>query len=340
MKLSRFYIDKGYQTLLSKEIKHIPADLYFASSVFTLEKTHKKVAQLKAIYGDQILIAGTGVNLTTTLDDEVDSCFPDYTLYAHTRYALGFLTRGCNKRCAFCVVPRKEGKIKPNYAIFDDFVPKGQQNIMLLDNNLLVVPNVNNFLEDMVKRQFNINFSQTLDIQYLTDEIYPALKKVSSMNSRFTRKMIYFSCNTVKQAKWFIQKSDMLKGFGKGQVTVVMMFGFNTSLSQDFDLLTIMKKLGVTVFLQKYHAIDGVPARIPENYFDMDLNEVAAFIFGTNGQNNEKFFRYISQLYFNKHGRYYLPILKAIYRYNNKQRLQYYLNQPELLSEEMYRCYC
>jgi len=339
MKFSRFYKDRGYRVLLTKEIKRLPAYRYFASAVFNTEHSVKKVARLKKMYGDNITLGGTGVNLTKNLDAEVESCFPDYTLYAHTQYALGFLTRGCNKRCSFCVVPKKEGRLKPDYACFDDFVPQGQRNIMLLDNNLLAAPNVHDLLDEMIRRQFNINFSQTLDIQYLTDEIYPALKKVHSMNSRFTRKMIYFSCNTVKQAQWFIHKSDMLKGFGREQVTALIMFGFNTRLSQDFSLLKIMKRLGVTVFLQQYRAIEGVPARIPENYFDMDLDEVAAFTFRTNGRNNEKFFRFVNQLYFNRYGRYYLPLLQAIYRYNNKQKLQTYLKHPELLSVEMYTEY-
>ena len=279
------------------------------------------------------------MDLKTTLNDEVEQCFPDYNLYGHTQYALGFLTRGCNKRCPFCLVPKKEGRLRPNYSTFDDFVPKSQQNVMLLDNNLLVAPNVNDLLEEMAKRRINVNFSQTLDIQYLTDEIYKKLRMVNSVNSRFTREMIYFSCNTVKQAEWFIRKSDMLRGFGKGRVTAVIMFGFNTRLSQDFSILTIMKKLGVIAFVQEYLPIFGVPARIPEDYFDMDLDEVAEFRFRSNGQNGEKFFRYVSNLYFKRYGRYYLPILKAIYRYNNKPRLQYYLDRPDLLSVEMYRRY-
>ena len=151
--------------------------------------------------------------------------------------------------------------------------------------------------------------------------------------------MIYFGCNTVKQAKWFVQKADKLRAFGKEQVTAVIMFGFNTRLSEDFTILKIMKKLGVVPFVQEYQPISGVPARIPEDYFDMDLDEVAEFRIRNNGQNGEKFLRYVNKLYYKRYGRYYLPILKAIYRYNNKPGLQYYLDRPDLLSSEMYKRY-
>lgn len=339
MKLSSFYKTKKYKVFLSKKIQRIIADFYFASAVFNFDKSLDKVERLNAIYGDKIKLGGAGIDLTTNLSDETDRHFPDYDLYAHTKYAMGFLTRGCNKRCAFCVVPRKEGQLQSHYSTFDDFVPKGQRNVMLLDNNLLAAPNAPDLLEEMARRQLRVNFSQTLDIQYLTDEIYRKLKKVDSVNSRFTRKMIYFSCNTVKQAEHFCRQSENLSGFGKGQVTAVIMYGFNTRLSQDFTILKTMRKLGILPFVQEYQPISGTPARIPEDYFDIDLDEVAEFRFRSNGQNGEKFLRFVSELYFNMYGRYYLPLLKAIYRYNNKQRLRYYLDRPQLVSVEMYKRY-
>jgi len=339
MKLSSFYKLRKCEVVLSQKCQSIPADVYFASAVFNHYKSNAKIQRLKEIYGDRISFGGTGVDLTTSLSDEMDDCFPDYCLYGHTKYALGFLTRGCNNRCTFCVVPKKEGRLRPNYSTFDDFMPKGQQNVMLLDNNLLAAPNVHNLLEEIARRKLRVNFSQTLDIQFLTDEIYQRLKKVDSVNSRFSRKMIYFSCNTVKQAEWFCQQSDKLRGFGKGQVTAVIMYGFNTRLSQDYTIINMTRKVGVLPFVQQYQPILNKPARIPEDYFDMDLDEVAQFRFRTNGQNGEKFLRYVNQLYFKTYGRYYLPLLKSIYRYNNKQRLRYYLKRPDLLSVEMYKRY-
>ena len=339
MKLSSYYKSRGYHTFLSKKIQPISAELYFASVIFNSRNSVNRINKLTKLYGEKIVIGGTGVDIKAKLPFEVEYCFPDYSLYCHTRYALGFLTRGCNKRCAFCVVPKKEGYLQSDYATFDDFVPKGQQNVMLLDNNLLAAPNAIDILEEIVKRKFNVNFSQTLDIQYLTDEIYKKLIRINYVNSRFSRKMIYFSCNTLKQAEMFNEQSDKLKSFGKECVTVVIMYGFNTRLSEDFHILKTMKKLGLVPFVQEYKPISGVPARIPDDYFDINLNEVAEFRFRTNGQNGEKFLRYINKMYFNKYGRYYLPILKAIYRYNNKSRLQYYLNRPELLTEKMYKKY-
>jgi hypothetical protein len=176
MKLSSYYKSRGCHVALSRKPELISADLHFASVVFYSDKSMAKIQRLNELYGREIVIGGTGADLETSLANEVDRCFPDYTLYAHTHHAIGFLTRGCNKRCDFCVVPTKEGRLQTNYSNFDDFVPKGQQNVMLLDNNLLASPTASDLLTEAVKRQFKINFSQTLDIQYLNEELYDATR--------------------------------------------------------------------------------------------------------------------------------------------------------------------
>src|SRR2546429_980374 len=66
----------------------------------------------------------------------------------------------------------------------------------------------------MTERQYAINFSQTLDISYLTPRVYELLLRVDYQNARFTRKRIYFSCNHPGTNRQFMDRKDMLKGFG------------------------------------------------------------------------------------------------------------------------------
>ena len=63
----------------------------------------------------KIIKGGTGYDLTATLPDEIDLLQPDYSIYPQIdkKTAYGFLTRGCPNRCKWCVVPKKEGKVKP-----------------------------------------------------------------------------------------------------------------------------------------------------------------------------------------------------------------------------------
>jgi hypothetical protein len=339
LKLSTYYKERGFEVRLARQPSCLKADKYLASAVFHTELTRRKIDALRVIYGADVEIGGSGVDLSKRLQPEAETCFPDYSLYEHQHYAVGFLTRGCPKRCAFCVVPAKEGPVKMKSAPFSDFVPTGQRNVMLLDDNLLSFPEVESLLVETARKHYAVNFSQTLDIAYLTPKIYDLLLKVNYQNARFTRKRIYFSCNHPGTCRQFADRRDMLMGFGIDAVCVVSMYGFDTSLSQDYQRWMMLRRLRLVPFFQEYWPIPGVPARLPSNFFDMDLNEVIRLTFRSNGQNWEKYLRWLNRLYFQTFGKYYLPLLKVIYRYNHAERIRSYLQQPELLTTQLYRSY-
>ena len=338
MKLSAYHKRQGDQTVLSKDLRWVPGDRYYASTVFHNGKSLAKVDLLQRRHGSSIEIGGSGLSLSLRLPPEVEECFPDYSLYGHSSYAIGFLTRGCPKRCRFCLVPTKEGRLR-TAATFDEFVPPGQRHVMLLDDNLLASPNADELLEQIIRRRYAVNFSQTLDITYLDRHKYELLQRVDSRNARFTKRMVYFSCNGVAGAGQFIARKDMLLGFGKDSVSVVSMYGFDTRLSEDYQVLRMIQRLRLIPFLQEYQPIPGVPSRVPADFFDCDLDSVIRMTFRSNGQNWEKYLRWLNRLYFSRFGRYYLPLLRTIYRYNHREGIQRYLSHPELLTEDLYHRY-
>ena len=339
MKLSAYYKTRGWEVVLARKPARIEADTYFASTVFFRASSRKRIDALQALYGDRIEIGGSGVDLGKRLPAEAESCFPDYGLYGHSSYALGFLTRGCHRRCAFCVVPQKEGAVKRAAGSFDDFVPFGQKNVMLLDDNLLSFNGVEALLTEMAERRLAVNFSQTLDISCLTETIYQRLLKVDYRNARFNRKRIYFSCNYPGTISHFMARRAMLKGFGHDAVSVVCIYGFDTRLSEDYARWMMLRRLRLIPFFQEYWPISGVRARVPGDFFDMDLNEMIRLTFRSNGKNWEKYLRWLNRLYYQTFGRYYLPLVEIIYRYNDKHRIQRYLRKPACLTRDLYRSF-
>jgi hypothetical protein len=337
MKLSSYYKTKGYTPVLCKDTPPPRATRHYASCVFHHPRANRALASLRSRLGDDLVSGGSGVNLKQKLPSEVDRCFPDYSLYRWNRYALGFLSRGCNSCCGFCLVPEKEGQLREDYATFDDFVPAGQRNVMLLDANLLATRNACGFLEEMVRRKYLVNFSQTLDIRYLTGDIVALLEQIRSVNSRFSKPMYYFSCNSLAQASLFREKHDWLRKLGRGKITVIVMFGFDKTLAEEYAILSALKKLQLIPFLQEYMPLPGRPPRRPANYFDIDIDRIAEIRFRTNGRNNEKFLSFVNQRYFETFGQYYLPLLEARYRYNNKPAINRYLRYPALVSRRKSR---
>jgi hypothetical protein len=61
--------------------------------------------------------------------------------------------------------------------------------------------------------------------------------------------------------------------------------------------------------------------------------------FRSNGQNWEKYLRWLNRLYFRTFGGYYRPLIEIIYRYNNKHCIGRYLGNPDWLTRELYRSY-
>ena len=214
-----------------------------------------------------------------------------------------------------------------------------QRNVMLLDDNLLAFPEVESLVEEMIVRRYAINFSQTLDIALLTEKLNDLLLQVDARNARFTRRRIYFSLNYPGQIKHFEARKQMLRQYGQDGVSVVAICGFDTSLSQDYQRWLLLRHLQLVPFFQEYWPIPDVQPRLPDPYFDMDLDEVIRLTFRSNGQNWEKYLRWLNRLYFQTFGRYYLPLVRIIYRYNNRERIKRYLARPSVLTSELYRSY-
>ena len=120
----------------------------------------------------QIVRGGTGYNLRTTLPDEIEHIYPDYSIYPDFTKdtAYGFLTRGCPRACGFCIVSEKEGRRSVKVADLDEFW-EGQQHIKLLDPNLLACKDHLDLLDQLAKSEAWVDFTQGLDIRLLIRKI-------------------------------------------------------------------------------------------------------------------------------------------------------------------------
>lgn len=143
-------------------------DIVYCSVIFTGTKDY--------IHGDDIIYGGTGHDLTTVLDSEVEQCELDYSLYPDNDTSYGFISRGCSRKCYFCVVPQKEGKTKEVSSI-DDIVK--HPRVKFMDNNFLSLPNHIELLEELIDKNIKCQFNQGLDFRLLTEENSNLLSKLN-----------------------------------------------------------------------------------------------------------------------------------------------------------------
>lgn len=85
---------------------------------------------------DDAIRGGTGWadwETLPVLPDDAEHTYPAYDLF-NCGYAMGYLTRGCIRKCPFCFVPKKEGVVHHHAHLSEWW--HGQSHIRLLDPNI------------------------------------------------------------------------------------------------------------------------------------------------------------------------------------------------------------
>jgi len=239
MKISAWHKKQGDQVEWYR-----PLWLYnrvYASKIFTDTNDY--------LYTPSVLIkGGSGYDMPTALPDEMEHCFPDYSLYPFIDYAIGFTTRGCPRQCSFCIVPQKEGKLRVVGDIGTFWC--GQNKIILLDNNLTAAPmeHFKEVMEQLRKTGVRIDFSQGLDLRLLSDEHCEALKDVRLW------KRLRFAWDQMKDELVIRKGLKLLKKYyHPDRITVYVLVGFDTTMEENMYRVEVLRSFGVNPFVMRYH---------------------------------------------------------------------------------------
>ena len=145
-------------------------DRVYSSKVFTFTPENPYLPQ-------DTIKGGTGYGIMDELPPEVDAMFPDYTIYPECDHAIGFLTRGCIRKCPWCVVPRKEGAIRP-YRTWREIKRSDSRDIVFMDNNVLACPHGIEQIRDMAGQDVRVDFNQGLDARLIDDDVAGLLARI------------------------------------------------------------------------------------------------------------------------------------------------------------------
>ncbi len=172
VKLDRYYSTQGAEVTWDNDLVLPHADKIFVSCLF---RKNKPLAESYRMYGAEI--GGTGYNNTTVLPKEIYDIKP--------RINLDFATRGCIRKCPFCFVPEKEGKIVAERDLYDIW-DGHSKDVVLMDNNILALPDHFKLIcKQLLKEGIRVDFNQGLDIRLVNDEIAQLLRKIKKTDLRF-----------------------------------------------------------------------------------------------------------------------------------------------------------
>lgn len=188
MKISSFHKRAGDDVKLLTNYNTDGFDKVYLSKVFTDTEVPGEILEdPKVSYG------GTGFfyDKAPPLPNEIEHEFPDYHLYDewvatkikegykpdefkyYTDYSIGFLTRGCFRKCDFCVNKRYD-RCVPHSPLSEFFDPE-RKKICFLDDNFFACPGWKDLIQPVLQTGKRFQFKQGLDERLLTED------KVKSM---------------------------------------------------------------------------------------------------------------------------------------------------------------
>ena len=219
-------------------------DRVYMSKVFTFTPDVDTV-----IDAGEVIRGGTGYKDYGSLPEEIENTEPDYSIYPAVNYAVGFLTRGCCRRCPWCIVPVKEGQIRPA-AVWEEVKRPDSNRIIFMDNNVLASPHGLQQIKAMEGQKVWVDFNQGLDARLVTLETAALLARLRWI--RFVR----LSCDTTEMLPVIEQAVAYMKeaGIAKSRFWAYLLV---QDVEDAKDRAVALKRMGVEPFAQPYRDYDG-----------------------------------------------------------------------------------
>ena len=227
-------------------------DMIYASKIFSY-------SEMPALPMDKTMIGGTGIDFYNRLPHEIEATPLSYSLYPDCTFHVGFSMKGCRFACKFCCVPKKEGR-PYSYNSIDEILtnPKGENRLMLLDNDFFGGSNWRVNLERIIELKLKVCFSQGLNIRILTPDQATLLAKCKYYNIKFDQRYLSFAWDKYKDGM-LIHKGIRIcndAGIPCNHMQFFVLIGFDTTPEQDYERVMTLRELGCMPFVMPYKRDD------------------------------------------------------------------------------------
>lgn len=305
MKISAYHKSVGDTVNLLLDYNDIQKyDLVYISKVFIktnipYEPTNKEKTEQNCInyYKDNIILnlpnvkyGGTGFfyDKAPALPDHVEHIMPDYHLYdewigkrtgsefkMYKDYSIGFLTRGCFRKCSFCVNKKYNKCIQ--HSPPSEFIDITRKKICLLDDNFFAYNKWNEIITELKFYNKPFLFKQGLDERLLN------IDKIIEMNSwKYDGDWIFAFDNVADKdiiIKNLILMNNIIQSKRNKKFYVFCGYDRNNIYDNNFWLQDIKNLFERIKLLKQYNALPYVMRH--ENYnnspFKVIYNQIAAW---------------------------------------------------------------
>lgn len=240
MKLSAWHKQQGHHVEWFQPLFKMQYDHIYSSKVFTFTPEDEYLPATADRHG-------IGRGDMRALPDAVEHICPDYALYGSTR-AQGFVTRGCPNKCAWCVVPKKEGAIR-DHADVEEFLG-GMNEVVLMDNNILASEHGIHQLEKIGLLGVKLDCNQGLDARLVDTAVAAVLGKLRWI--RFVR----FACDQKSQMP-HVERAVKLLRAASGKKGEVFVYVLVKDIPDALDRVEFLRRIGCEPFAQPYRDLEN-----------------------------------------------------------------------------------
>jgi len=225
-------------------------DKVYISCIFEWNKA--KALGIAKMFDCPVEIGGYGVN-SKMLPDVIEHIMPDYSLY-DIDYSIGYLTRGCIRKCPFCRVWKTEGHFR-EHAQLDEFLCPSHHKVIIMDNNLLASKKAFDHLAYIKEKNLKVCFTQGLDLRLMTPEIARVLSKIDYRSLNFKAKRLYVAWDNVSEEDEIIDGLQLLidAGIKPYHIMCYMLTCFDSTFEEDMYRFKRLRELGVDPFVMHFN---------------------------------------------------------------------------------------
>ena len=279
-KISAYWKEKDAEVRLLQDYNDMGEfDQVYVSKVFTDTVVPDHLRESPKVH-----MGGTGFffDKAPNLPDEIEHHMPDYHLYddwidseimrsntdciqlgktlnmpsymqqfkEYQGYAIGFLTRGCFRKCKFCVNQKYSHVFA--HSPLSEFYSGKEKKICLLDDNFLGHPMWRPMLEELIATGKPFKFKQGLDERLLTEEKCKLLFS-ANYDGDYT-----FAFDNISDYDLIHSKLILIRKFAseKASIKFYVLVGFDGTDSQDiesaFCRISLLMKYKCLPYIMRY----------------------------------------------------------------------------------------
>lgn len=258
MKISAYHKSVGDIVEWANNLEYY--DMIYKSKIFNFSEDDNTCYNC-----DNIIKGGTGYSLTDNLPSCIDEMQPDYSIYPYidNNTAYGFITRGCPNKCRWCVVPIKEGNIKP-YRDVEEIAVDKRTNLILMDNNILASDYGMLQIEKIIRNKYRVDFNQAIDARLITKDVAKSLAQVRWLNQ------IRLGCDTPQQIVECEKAMAMIDRYRKNPAQYLLYAMIDGTIQDAYDRISYFRdNKRVRIVAQPYRDFNNPKQVIPQWQKDM-----------------------------------------------------------------------